>query len=74
LIGIAKLKRVDEETFLHSLAVSALMITFGRTLGLDDDTVRHLGLGGLVHDLGKMALPVTLLRKAGQLSSIRSYS
>lgn len=69
LIGIAKLKRMDEETFLHSLAVSALMITFGRTLGLDDDTIRHLGLGGLVHDLGKMALPVTLLRKAGQLSS-----
>lgn len=68
LIGVAKLKRADEETFLHCLAVSALMITFGRTLGLEDGAVRHLGLGGLVHDLGKMTLPVALLRKAGQLS------
>ena len=68
LIGIAKLKDKDEGTFLHSIAVSALMITFGRSLGLSEDKVRLLGLGGLVHDLGKMALPVDLLRKAGKLA------
>ncbi|MCF1449839.1 HD domain-containing protein [Agrobacterium vitis] len=68
LIGIAKLKEKDEGTFLHSIAVSALMITFGRRLGLLEDKVRLLGLGGLVHDLGKMALPVELLRKPGKLT------
>lgn len=69
LIGVAKLKDADEGTFLHSLAVSALMMTFARSLGLNDDTVRLLGLGGLIHDLGKMALPVELLRKPGKLTA-----
>jgi HD-GYP domain-containing protein (c-di-GMP phosphodiesterase class II) len=69
VIAVAKLKQKDEGTFLHSLAVSALMITFGRTLGLDEDAVRLLGLGGLVHDLGKMMLPVEVLRKPGKLTN-----
>lgn len=69
MIAVAKLKQKDEGTFLHSLAVSALMITFGRTLGLDEDEVRLLGLGGLVHDLGKMMLPIELLRKPGKLTN-----
>lgn len=69
LIGLTKLKDKDEGTFLHSLAVSALMITFGRNLGFDEEKIRLLGLGGLVHDLGKMALPVELLRASGKLTT-----
>jgi HD-GYP domain-containing protein (c-di-GMP phosphodiesterase class II) len=69
LISMAKLKDKDEATFLHSLSVSALMVTFGRSLKLDEGTIRFLGLGGLVHDLGKTALSVDLLRKPGQLTA-----
>ncbi|MGK6317422.1 HD-GYP domain-containing protein [Neorhizobium sp. DT-125] len=69
MIAVAKLKEKDEGTFLHSLAVSALMITFGRNLGLSEEAVRLLGLGGLVHDLGKMVLPTDLLRKPGKLTA-----
>ncbi|QDG94283.1 HD-GYP domain-containing protein (plasmid) [Rhizobium sp. NIBRBAC000502774] len=69
LIGVAKLKDKDEGTFLHSLAVSALMVAFGRSLGLDEEKVRLLGLGGLVHDLGKVALPIEVLRKPGKLTA-----
>jgi len=69
LIGVAKLKAHDEVTYLHSLAVSALMIAFGRNLGLDEDDVRLLGIGGLVHDLGKMTLPSAILMKAGKLTA-----
>ncbi len=69
LIGIARLKADDEVTYLHSLAVSALMITFGRNLGLDEDNVRLLGIGGLVHDLGKMTLPRPILMKPGKLTA-----
>lgn len=68
LIGVAKLKEKDEITFLHSLAVSALMISFGRTLRLAEEDVRLLGVGGLVHDLGKMALPNTILKSTGKLT------
>ncbi|MGO4569534.1 HD-GYP domain-containing protein [Rhizobium sp. 2YAF20] len=69
LIAVAKLKEKDEVTFLHSLAVSALMVTFGRSLGHCEDDVRLLGLGGLVHDLGKVLLPETILTKTGKLSA-----
>jgi HD-GYP domain-containing protein (c-di-GMP phosphodiesterase class II) len=69
LIGVAKLKQKDEITFLHSLAVSALMISFGRTLDLGEEDVRLLGIGGLVHDLGKMALPDAILKNTGKLTA-----
>lgn len=69
LIGVAKLKANDEVTYLHSLAVSALMIAFGRNLGLGEDDVQLLGLGGLVHDLGKMKLPPSILMKTGKLTA-----
>ncbi|WP_168880222.1 HD-GYP domain-containing protein [Rhizobium sp. P28RR-XV] len=65
LIGVAKLKDKDEGTFLHSLAVSALMIIFARSLGLKEESVRLLGLGGLIHDIGKMTLPTEVLQKIG---------
>lgn len=68
IIAVSKLKDKDEGTFLHSLAVSALMIAFGRNLGLSENAVQLLGMGGLVHDLGKMTLPTELLRKPGKLT------
>ncbi|WP_242218364.1 HD-GYP domain-containing protein [Shinella zoogloeoides] len=68
LIAMTKLKDRDEGTFLHCLAVSALMIAFGRSLGLGEETIRDLGLGGLVHDLGKATVPHAVLNKPGKLS------
>lgn len=69
LIGLAKLKQVDEGTFLHSLSVAALMITFGRALGLDETMVRELGMGGLVHDIGKTVIPLNVLQKGDKLTN-----
>ena len=68
LLGVVKLKNQDEATFLHCLAVSALMITFARKLNMDEALVRLLGLGGVLHDLGKVTLPSELLRKPGKLT------
>ncbi|EJC84254.1 uncharacterized domain HDIG-containing protein [Rhizobium leguminosarum bv. trifolii WSM2297] len=69
LIAVSRLKEKDETTFLHSLAVSALMVTFARGLGHREEDVKLLGLGGLVHDLGKMALPDDILTNTGRLSA-----
>jgi len=68
LIGIVRLRSMDEYTYLHSIAVCALMVNFARHLGLPDDTVRNLGLAGLVHDIGKMHVPSDILNKPGPLS------
>jgi len=68
LIGIVRLKSKDEYTYLHSVAVCALMVNFARHLGLPDATTRDLGLAGLVHDIGKMEVPSEILNKPGRLS------
>lgn len=68
LIGITRLKTKDEYTFLHSIAVSALMVHFGRFLKFDEQTVRVLGVAGLLHDIGKMVMPDALLSKKSALT------
>lgn len=68
LIGIARMKSKDEYTYMHSVAVCALMVNLARELGLDEATVRDLGMAGLLHDIGKMEVPDALLNKPGRLS------
>lgn len=69
LLAITRLKSVDAYTHLHSIAVSALMIHFGRYLGLPAAEIALLGQAGLLHDIGKMTLPPALLAKTGQLTA-----
>jgi len=68
LISIARLKTADDYTYLHSVAVSALMSVLARQLGLDEDTCRDAAIGGLLHDLGKAGVPLEILNKPGRLS------
>ncbi|MBR7798417.1 HD-GYP domain-containing protein [Undibacterium fentianense] len=68
LIGLARLKTADDYTYMHSVAVCALMIALSRQLGLNDDDTREAGLAGLLHDIGKMAVPADILNKPGKLT------
>jgi putative nucleotidyltransferase with HDIG domain len=68
LISLARLKRADEYTYMHSVAVCALMIALARQLQLSDDQVREAGMAGLLHDIGKMAVPNEVLNKLGKLT------
>lgn len=68
LIGLARLKTADNYTYMHSVAVCALMIALARQLGLDDAVTRELGLAGLLHDVGKMTVPAAILNKPGKLT------
>lgn len=68
LISLARLKTKDDYTYMHSVAVCALMVSLARQLGLDEGLVREAGLAGLLHDIGKMAMPLTVLNKPGGLT------
>jgi len=68
LISLVRLKTVGDFTYMHSVAVCALMIALARRLGLDHEQTCTAGLAGLLHDLGKATLPKELLDKPGQLS------
>ncbi|HET8711623.1 MAG TPA: HD-GYP domain-containing protein [Spongiibacteraceae bacterium] len=68
LISLARLKTKDDYTYLHSVAVCALMIALGRQLGLDEEEARLAGFGGLVHDVGKALVSDAILNKPGKLT------
>lgn len=68
MVSIARLKTSDDYTYMHSVAVCALMIMLARQLGLPQHQVRQAGYAGLLHDIGKMALPGAILNKPGRLT------
>ena len=68
LMGLIGIKNKDDYTFLHSVSVCTLMIAFGRSLGLAGEELRQGGIGGLLHDIGKMKVPDEVLNKPGRLT------
>ena len=68
LISLARLKTADDYTYMHSVAVCALMIALARKLDLNEQQTRNAGLAGLLHDLGKAMIPLEILNKPGKLT------
>ncbi len=68
LLSLARLKNKDDYTYLHSVAVCALMVALGRQLGLKGEQLRDVGMAGLLHDVGKMLIPEEVLNKPGRLT------
>lgn len=67
-ISLARLKTADDYTYMHSVAVCALMVALAKQLGLDEEQTRLAGIAGLLHDLGKAAMPIDVLNKPGKLT------
>ncbi len=68
LTSLARLKSFDDYTFAHSVNVCILSLAVGRHMGLEKDDLEQLGLGAILHDIGKMLVPGDLLNKPGRLS------
>ncbi|MCA3243546.1 MAG: HD-GYP domain-containing protein [Rubrivivax sp.] len=68
LVSLARLKTRDDYSYMHSVAVCALMVSLGRHIGLDEDQCREAGQAGLLHDIGKALMPLEVLNKPGKLT------
>ncbi len=68
MVSLARLKTKDDYSYMHSVAVCALMVALGRQLGMDDDECRVAGLAGLMHDIGKALVPPGILNKPSRLT------
>ncbi len=68
IVSLARLKTSDDYTYMHSVAVCALMVALARQLGLSEADTREAGLAGLVHDVGKAVMPLDVLNKPGALT------
>jgi putative nucleotidyltransferase with HDIG domain len=68
MTSLVRLKLHDEYTFMHSVAVCALMVALARQLGQDEAQTRAAGLAGLLHDIGKACVPLNVLNKPDKLT------
>lgn len=68
LISLVRLKKADEYTYMHSVAVCALMLALGRKIKLNAAQLSAAGMAGLLHDLGKAGIPLSVLNKPGKLT------
>jgi HD-GYP domain-containing protein (c-di-GMP phosphodiesterase class II) len=68
LISLVRLKNKDEYTYMHSVAVCALMVVLAKELALSETETRQAGLAGLLHDIGKAGIPAEVLNKPGALT------
>jgi putative nucleotidyltransferase with HDIG domain len=68
LYALAKaLEARDDNTSSHSLNVTRYSTLLGEHLGLDEEELRSLRQGALLHDLGKIGIPDNILKKPGNL-------
>ena len=68
IVSLARLKTQDDYSYMHSVAVCALMVALGRELGYDEEQCRGAGTAGLLHDVGKALMPLDILNKPGKLT------
>lgn len=67
VLPLAKLKEHDEYTFVHSVNVSLLVLAQARSFGMQGTMLHAFGMAGLLHDIGKLMIPLTVLNKPGKL-------
>ena len=68
LLWMSKLRKKDKHEASHALDVSLLAISFGRYLGVSEGDLHNLGIAGLLHDVGKMRIPNSILQKNSPLN------
>ncbi|MGZ4989862.1 MAG: HD-GYP domain-containing protein [Methylobacter sp.] len=68
LLSLCRIKNKDDYTFLHSVSVGALLISFAHALDFNRDVIKQLGIGGMLHDIGKTKVPNEILNKPGALT------
>ncbi len=68
MINMIDLKVFDNYTYAHSVNVAVLSIVLGLAAGLNRDALNRLGMAALMHDIGKVFVPLALLNKREALT------
>jgi len=67
MLPLARLKDHDEYTFVHSVNVSLLVLAQAKSFGIWGPMLHNFGMAGLLHDIGKLVVPLPVLNKPGKL-------
>jgi putative nucleotidyltransferase with HDIG domain len=66
---LARIRKKDEYTLIHSISVSTLILRMSRYLNIPRDHALHLAVGALFHDIGKAEIDEKILNKPGKLTA-----
>ena len=69
LLSLSRIKSFDEYTFNHSINVAVLALNLAVHMGILDQELQRLGVGAVLHDLGKVRMPDGLIQKPGRFSN-----
>ncbi|PKM77220.1 MAG: HD-GYP domain-containing protein [Firmicutes bacterium HGW-Firmicutes-15] len=69
MVGMADIKNYDDYTYQHSVNVCVLALMLGISKGYNRAQLQKLGLGALLHDIGKVTIPIEILNKPSVLNS-----
>ena len=67
-VGISDLQTYDENTYLHSLSVTIISIAIGTELELNKEQLCNLGVCAMLHDIGKVEIPIEIISKPAKLT------
>ncbi len=68
MLHLTGIRDIDNYTFLHSVDVCIYSIILGKKLGYGKDPLMSLGMGAILHDIGKCKVPLDILQKPGKLT------
>ncbi len=68
LYNMVELMGTDMYTYAHSVNVTVLSIVLGLALKIDHEKIKHMSIGALMHDIGKMCIPESVLNKPSRLT------
>ena len=68
MINMVDLRSYDDYTYSHSISVAILAVMIGTVLGLNKKALNELGMGALVHDIGKVFIDKEIINKPGKLT------
>ncbi|RLE25026.1 MAG: hypothetical protein DRJ65_08720 [Acidobacteria bacterium] len=70
LLLLGPMKNLDQRLFVHAINVAMLVVAQARSLGITGQSLQTIGLAALLHDIGKLSLPLALLDRDGDLSDV----
>jgi len=68
VVHLLDIKNADTYTFQHSLQVMTISLMVGKRIDLTKDQLHNLGMGAVLHDIGKLGVPKNILNKEGPLT------
>lgn len=68
VLALSQMRSIDDYTYQHSVNVGVLSLMIGIDLELDRETLKQLGIGAMLHDIGKIMISEDIIKKPSKLT------